>query len=224
MRNGIEISFCARKREVSRFENRKDSGMKTKLISALIMVMGILLSYSCVYGQAEPPSSELWVDDYSAYLGLTSGQNKKIRELQIQFLKETSSSRNTLDVGYLEIRALLNQPGSESSALLAKNKEIHAVEQKLQEKALQYALKIKAVLTDEQKALLPPGCLSGFLLGRGYGLGPGRGLGRGLGLGPGSRLGRNMGRGIGMGLGRGYTRGPGRGIGRGTGGRYWRGW
>jgi len=81
-------------------------------------------------------------------------------------------------------------------------KEVSGIHQKLQEKALNFRIEARKVLTPEQIALLPAG----------YGFGFGLGINTGLGYGTRSGYGRGM--------NGGYGRGRGRGTGQGRGGYY----
>ena len=100
----------------------------------------------------------------------------------------------------LELRTLLTTSTDDDAAILAKQSEVLALQQKLNEDVLKYRLKAQKILTPEQRALLPQGYNFGFGMGSGYGYGMGRGmgLGRGRGMGWGNGFGRGWGRGIGF--------------------------
>jgi len=179
--------------------------MKKEVVKAGIFLAGIVifsfLSFTYVYGQLPAVAPPNWLNSYSDYLRISPEQNEAILSIQDKFLSETTSTQNDLTSNYLVLQTMLSQPTVDDAAIIAKQNEIVAEQQKLQEVALKYGLEAKAVLTPEQISLLPPGCTMGFIFGGGYGVG--RGFGRGIG------------RGFGRGIGRGYGRGMGRGFGRG---------
>lgn|GEM_PF-3264482 len=215
--------------------------MKKEVVKAGIflgcIVIILFLSFASLYGQSSGIAPTTWLNSYSDYLRITPEQNEAILSIQDKFLSETTSTQNDLTSNYLVLQTMLNQPTVDDAAIIAKQNEIVAEQQKLQEIALKYGLKAKAVLTPEQISLLPPGCTMGFIFGRGYGMGVGigrgygrgmvggfgRGIGRGYGIGMGGGFGRGIGRGFGRGMGRGFYRGIGRGYGRGMGRGFGRG-
>ena len=197
--------------------------MKREANLAGLFLAGIVilafLAFSYVYGQSTDLTSTP-LSNAREYLRLTTEQSKAIQDLQDKFLKETESTQNVLSSNCIELRTMLNQKIPDETAILAKHNEITSIVHKLQEKALQYGLEVEAILTPEQIALIPPGHLPRFFLGRRRGLGFGRGFGLGFGRGYGSVSSRGYGYGMGRGFGRGMGRGLGRGVGRGF-GRAW---
>jgi len=180
--------------------------MKKEITSAGIflgcIVIVSFLSFASLYGQTSGIAPATGLNTYSDYLRITPEQNETIQNIQDKFLKETASTQNELNSQYLALQTMLSQPTADDAGIIAKQNEIVAMQQKLQEKELKYGLEAKAVLTPEQISFLPPGCTMGFILGRGYGMG--RGFGRGMGMGYGRGMGRGFGRGMGRGFGRGW--------------------
>ena len=195
--------------------------MKREITSASVflacIIIVLFLSYTSLYSQSSSMAPTNWLNTYSDYLRITPEQSETIQDLQDKFLKETASTQNKLNSYYLALQTMPGQPTADDAEIIAKQNEIVAIQQELQEKAQKYGLEAKAVLTLEQISLLPPGCTMGFILGRGYGIG--RGFGRGISGGYGRGMGGGFGRGIGGGFGRGMSRGYGRGMGRGFGRR-----
>ena len=199
--------------------------MKKEIIKAGICFVGIIIltffSFACVYGQSADRTDPTWLNSYSDYLRLTNVQNEAILGIQDKFIRETASTQKELNSGFLALQTILNKPIVDDAAIIAKRNEIIAIQNKLQEKAFKYGLEIKTILTPEQVALLPPGCVMGFIFGRcfGRGVGIGRGfrgvMGRYYGYGMGGGFGRGMDRGFYRGIGWSYGRGRGRGFGRG---------
>ena len=208
--------------------------MKKEITSAGIflacIVIVLIFSYASLYGQAPGMTQATWLNSYSDYLRMTPEQNETIQNLQDKFLAETASTQNELNAHYLALQTMFSQPAVNDAGIIAKQNEIISMQRKLQDNALKYGLKAKAVLTPEQVSLIPPGCTMGFIFGGGYGMGRGfvrggRGMGGGFGRGMISGYGRGMmGRGFGRGMIRGYGRGIGRSYGRGMNRGFGRGW
>lgn len=196
---------------------KKETVLAKFFLTCIVIIL--FLSYASLYGQSSGLAPTTWLNSYNDYLRITPEQNEAILSIQDKFLRETASAQNELTSNYLALQTMLNQPTADDAGIIAKQNEIVAIQQKLQEKAQKFGLEAKAVLTPEQISLLPPGCTMGFILGRGYGIGMGGGFGRSIGRGFGRGIGRGyvrgMGRGFGRGIGRGYGRGMGRGFGRG---------
>jgi Spy/CpxP family protein refolding chaperone len=127
-------------------------------------------------------------------LNLTPEQNQKMQALQESFLNQTLPLRNEMQIKQLELRTLWAQTNSDQAKILAKQKEINALREQLQEKATQNRLEMRKILTPEQQSQLGaygPGFGPGY--GPGYGMrggmmgggfGPGRGMGYGTGYCP----------------------------------------
>lgn len=167
----------------------------------LFSISLILVSYSFL--SAQSPGWAPWCpwNNYTSRLNLTSGQKVKFENLQLNFIKEIIPIQNHLTSKSLELRTLLFKSTPDNTAIIIKQKEISVLQQKFQEKILDYRLEALGILTTEQIVLLPSDCCLGINLGRGYGTGFGRGYGRGFG--------RAGGRGRGMGFYNGHGRGRG---------------
>jgi Spy/CpxP family protein refolding chaperone len=125
---------------------------------------------------------------------LTQEQSGKLAELQRKHIEETAQLRTSLAVKGIELDQLLDQSHPDTEAMLAKQKELSGLQSQLQEKCLRRQVKMRSLLTDEQRAELMnrfdrddqfgPGWMGGgpwqrqgFGRGRGYG-------GGGCGYGP----------------------------------------
>ncbi len=135
---------------------------------------------------------------WGAGLNLSPDQTQKLDTLHSNFLKETLPLRNQMIIAQMDLRALWVQPNPDQAQILAKQKQINSLREQVQEKALQYRLEARKVLTPEQQAQLGPHGLAGLF---GYGMGMGRGYGMGPGYGKGHAYGQGYGRGYGMGYG-----------------------
>lgn len=140
--------------------------------------------------------------------GLTSEQINKIEEMELKFQQEVLPFETDLEEQYLELRRMIAQ-NEERAKIDAKFEQIDKLEIELDQRYQAHQMKIRGLLTDEQKMLYDQ--QGGF--GMGLGLGYGRGHGLGYGPGYGRGYGRYYGRGYGPGFGRGYGPGYGRGYG-----------
>ena len=177
----------------------------------------ILISFSYLSAQ-----SSGWVgwrewNNYTSMLNLKPEQMKKLETLYQNFIKEINPIESHLTSRSLELRTLLAKSLLDNAAIIAKQRERFGLQQKLQQKMLDYRLDALGILTTEQILLLPSDCCLGFTLGRGYGMGLRYGYGPGFRSGYGMGFGRGFGRGRGIGGGMGFYNGRGRGMGRGMG-------
>ena len=163
------------------------------------IVVILFISYSSLYCQTSYPVTSPWAP-YDGVLEISKEQREQIMSIQNKFLQETTSLQTKLVTEYAALQSLWNQPSANNAAILAREKSIQESEQKLQERAAQYNVKARSILTPDQLSFLPPGCTLGFLTRQGFGRGYGLGYGRGMGWG----MGRGMGRGAGRGMGRGW--------------------
>jgi len=165
----------------------KKTVMAIGIVVVLLVAVSLALAWGPGYGRgagyaAGPYYRGCW---YAPGINLTSDQTGKLNSLHQAFLNESLPIRNELASRALELRTLMAQPGTDAAKISAKQKEIFALQQKLQEKSLAYQSDARNVLTPQQLSALPPGCGLGFA-GTGYGAGfGGYGRGRGMGRGPG---------------------------------------
>ena len=134
---------------------------------------------------------------WGAGLNLSPEQIQKLDTLHANFFKETLPLRNQMTAAHMELRALWAQPNPDQGQIVAKQKQISALREQIEEKATRYRLEARTLLTSEQQAQLGPYGLSGLFggmgMGRGYEMGYGRGpmygmgYGRGYGMGYGCR-------------------------------------
>ena len=122
---------------------------------------------------------------WGAGLNLTPEQNQKMQALRESFFKETLPLRNEMGIKQLELRTLWAQTNPDQDKILAKQKEVNALREKLQEKSTLHRLEMRKVLTPEQQAQI---ATYGPGFGRGHGMkggmmGGGSGPGRGMGYG-----------------------------------------
>jgi Spy/CpxP family protein refolding chaperone len=126
-------------------------------------------------------------------LNLTPEQQTKLGELKEKHWKDTVSLRNEMQIKRLELRTLWTAPNPDKNKILAKQKELNELRDKMQVKATDFRLDIRKALTPEQAAQLGTlgsgmgfhGGMGRMRMGRqGPCGGPGQGPG-GAGFGPG---------------------------------------
>jgi Spy/CpxP family protein refolding chaperone len=127
-------------------------------------------------GMMGPPHHPM--QDWARQLNLTDEQMARIQELRESYLRDTLVWRNELVIKRFDLRDLLHNPQADVNQVLAKQREVSALESKIQERAVLYQLEMRKVLTPDQIKLLPPGFGFGGFRGRQMMPGWGRGMGR----------------------------------------------
>jgi zinc resistance-associated protein len=101
-------------------------------------------------------------------LNLTPEQKTKFGELQEKHWKETVSLRNEMQTKRLELQTLWTAPTPDKNKILAKQKELNELRDKMQAKATDFRLDIRKSLTPEQAAQMGSmGSIRGFHRGMG---------------------------------------------------------
>ena len=113
-----------------------------------------------------------------AFLDLSKEQIAKMQELRDRFYNETRDLRYDMAQKRLEMRKLFMDPKTDDATLLAKQKEMSALRQKLTDKMAQMMIEGRKILTPEQLQKLDR-----------TGMGPG---GMGFGMMDGPMMGRGM--------------------------------
>ena len=90
-------------------------------------------------------------------LNLTDDQVASLKNLREAFMRDTLEWRNDLLVKRLDLQDLMRQPEADSDQILNRQREVSALESKIQERMVLFQLDIRKVLTPEQIKLLPPG-------------------------------------------------------------------
>jgi zinc resistance-associated protein len=122
------------------------------------------------------------------WLNLTPEQQTKLGELREKHWKDTVSLRNEMQTRRLELKTLWTAPNPDKNKILAKQKELNELRDKMQVRATDFRLDIRNALTPEQAAQLGTfGSGMGFHRGMGRmrmgGQGPCGGPGQGPGPG-----------------------------------------
>lgn len=117
-----------------------------------------------------------------AGLNLTPEQTQKMQALRETHWKEIAPLQNELITKRIELRSLWSQPTPDREKILAKQKEVNVLREKIQEKATKHRLEMRQILTPDQQAKLGTtfgGFGAGPVFGRKSGFGPNRGMGYG---------------------------------------------
>jgi len=128
-----------------------------------------------------------------SYLGLTQEQKDKMRDLRDRFRNETHDLRYDLALKKLEMRKLFTDPKVDDATLLAKQKEINSLRQKMMDRTAQLKIEWRKILTAEQIQKLDRIIPAGGFMGPGKGHRMGGRMGGGMGQGMDHRMGPGMG-------------------------------
>jgi hypothetical protein len=89
-------------------------------------------------------------------LTLSPDQVKELELIQQSFYREAHPIRTELLSKYLELKEFLTDPIIKIESIQAKNAEIILLQSKLEERAIHYLVKVRALLTQEQLKLWCP--------------------------------------------------------------------
>ena len=89
-------------------------------------------------------------------LNLTPDKMKELDFIQQAFFREVQPLRTELFSKYLELKEFLTNPAVKIESIHAKNLEIIELQSKLEEKIIQYLIKVRALLTQEQLKIWCP--------------------------------------------------------------------
>ena len=111
-------------------------------------------------------------------LNLTPEQKAKFQELHRKFIEENAQLIGGLVTKRLELRLLWTDPKADSKTILAKEKELRDLRNRMRDKIVQYRLEARNSLTPEQIEKL--GLMGGMDLsfGRGFMMDYDQGMGR----------------------------------------------
>jgi Spy/CpxP family protein refolding chaperone len=144
-----------------------------------VMVALVLLVASATWVMAGPRGRANWGDEtwcpgasQLSDLNLSVEQAEKIRGLRESFVKETTPIRTQLFTKKTELRLLWIQTSLDEAKIRATQKEVQGLMEQMQEKATDFRLAFRNLLTPEQTSRL---------LAEGIGRGPGANWGKGRG-------------------------------------------
>ena len=157
--------------------------MKKAMIAlGLVMVMFFGVSYVYAQEQGDPPKhgrihgEKSW--GQGKRLNLTPEQKAKFQELRRKFIGENAQLIGNFVAKRLELRSLWTDPKADSQAILAKEKELRDLKNRMRDKVIQYKLEFRNSLTPEQIENLGMMGGMGFGFGRGFHHHHGQGMGR----------------------------------------------
>ncbi|HYA90137.1 MAG TPA: Spy/CpxP family protein refolding chaperone [Thermodesulfobacteriota bacterium] len=154
--------------------------MKKAMIAlGLVVVMLFGVSYVYAQEQGDPPRHG-WMQGEKSWghgkgLNLTPEQKAKFRELRRKFIGENAQLIGGLVAKRLELRSLWADPKADSQVILAKERELRDLQNRMRDKVIQYRLEARNSLTPEQIQKLGMVGRRGF--GHGFGMGHARGMG-----------------------------------------------
>ena len=150
-----------------------------KAMIALGLVMVMLLGVSYVYAQEQSdPPRHGWIHGEKSWgqgkrLNLTPEQKARFQELRRKFIQENAQLIGDLVAKRLELRSLWTDPKADSRAILAKERELRDLQNRMKDKIVQYRLEARDSLTPEQIEKL--GSIGGIgrrgMMGHGWGMG-----------------------------------------------------
>jgi Spy/CpxP family protein refolding chaperone len=168
--------------------------MKKKVVVlglVAVMVLGVAYAFAQGPGTGPGPGRKAgWGQD--RWSSLTPEQQTKVQELRQKFNDETAQLRGTMLTKRLELQSLWRNPNADSKAIQDKEKEFRSLRDQMRDKAVQFKLEARKILTPEQLSEFGPG----LGMGRGFGERHMRGYGRGWhrgGMGPGYGMGSGYG-------------------------------
>lgn len=122
--------------------------LKITVFSLILIFLLPISSYSQSMGMRP------WRKDARCWrasdLNLSSEQAKGFNLLQQTYLEETQLLRAQLITKRLEIRELLTNPAIKTESIRTKHLELVETQSKLEEKAIEYLVKVRSLLTHEQ--------------------------------------------------------------------------
>jgi hypothetical protein len=128
--------------------------LKITVFSLTLLLLFPMSSYSQSKGMKP------WRKDARCWraseLNLNSEQTKELNLLQQTYLRETQLLRAQLITKRLELRELLINPSVKLESVRTKYGEVVETQSKMEEKAIEYLLKVRGLLTHEQLKLWCP--------------------------------------------------------------------
>jgi len=149
--------------------------MKKAMIAlALVAVMFLGVSYVFALDPGAGPShGPGWMhgQEHRGHwdkLNLTPEQKTKFQELRRKFIAENAQLIGALVAKRLEFNSLWTDPKADSQAILAKERELRDLKNRMKDKIIQYKLEARSSLTPEQIEKLGMMGGMGFGFGRGF--------------------------------------------------------
>ena len=137
-------------------------GWPMATLKLITVVFSLLLVFSLSFSVAQPvaPRSAMgagmrqWRGENRCWkasdLNLSSDQVKGLDLINQAYLKETRPLRNELFSKRLELREFLTNPNIKGESIQLKSSEVLALESKIGEREIEYLMKVRSLLTQEQ--------------------------------------------------------------------------
>jgi len=140
----------------SKGKNRKEVRFMKEAMIALGLVMVMLFGISYVYAQEQGiparhgrmQGEKSW--GHGKGINLTPEQKAKFKELRRKFIRETAQLRGELLAKRLELKSLWSDPKADAQGILAKEKELRDLQNRMRDKIIQDKLEFRSSLTPEQ--------------------------------------------------------------------------
>ena len=114
----------------------------------------ILLMTTSAFSQSPGPAMRKWRGEGQCWraseLDLSQDQRKSLDLIQQTYLREAQLFRLQLFTKRLELRELLTNPTTKTESIRGKYSEIVELRSKQEEKAVEYLIKVRSLLTPEQ--------------------------------------------------------------------------
>lgn len=133
--------------------------MKPRFVRLIILLLVFLLTQvSPIHSEAQ--GMRPWRREGKCLraleLHLTSEQSRRLHHLQQTYLQETQNLRAQLIAKRMELRELLTNSTARMENIRTKYMEVVETQSKLEEKAIDYLIKVRDLLTQEQLNLWCP--------------------------------------------------------------------
>jgi len=123
-------------------------------IQTLIFCFLILLTTAPSFSQPPGPAMKKWKGEGQCWraseLELSQEQRKSLDLIQQTYFREIQLFRLQLFTKRLELRELLTNPATKTETIREKYSEVIELRSKQEEKALEYLIKVRGLLTPEQ--------------------------------------------------------------------------
>jgi zinc resistance-associated protein len=137
---------------------------------SLVLMLALVLSLSL----ASSSWARMGMGGGPGAMNLTPEQAGQLFDLRQKFMNETTNLRKEMWLKKAELAALWRAEAPDEKQIRAKQKEMNALKDQMQEKALAFRM--------QARKIAPQGAMG---MGPGCGMGMGRGGGMGAGMGPG---------------------------------------
>jgi len=133
--------------------------MKFQILTLILFsffILSIPPSFSKPFGTrlGQGMGMRSWSEDGPCWrasdLNLSPDQGRRLELIQQAYLRETQLLRTELFSKRLELREFLTAPTVNMESIHAKNSEIIELQSKLEEKDIEYLIKVRTILTQEQ--------------------------------------------------------------------------